>query len=57
MIVQVTTRPAPEQDIDALEQIHQDLLRQGFTDLEHFVDAGYITPESIDQAARTHGVY
>jgi hypothetical protein len=56
VIVQVTTRPAPEQDIDALEQIHQDLVRQGFTDLEHFVDTGYITPESIDQAARTHGV-
>ncbi|MER5600132.1 transposase [Streptomyces sp. NPDC002265] len=56
VIVQVTTRPAPEQDIDALEQIHQDLVRQGFTDLEHFVDAGYITPESIDRAARTHGV-
>lgn len=31
VIVQVTTRPAPEQDIDALEQIHRDLVRQGFT--------------------------
>ncbi|MFL1901241.1 hypothetical protein ACJWDR_19315 [Streptomyces tauricus] len=53
MIVQVTIRPAPEQDIDALEQIHQGLVREGFADLEHFVDAEYITPESIDQAART----
>ncbi|MER6695148.1 hypothetical protein [Streptomyces minutiscleroticus] len=56
VIVHVATRPAPEQDIDALEQIHQDLARQGFADLEHFVDAGYITPESIDLAARTHNV-
>ncbi|MFJ2008695.1 hypothetical protein [Streptomyces chartreusis] len=56
VIVQVTTRPAPEQDIDALEAIHQSLARQQFTDLEHFVDAGYVTPESIDQAARAHGI-
>ncbi|MFE1520925.1 transposase [[Kitasatospora] papulosa] len=56
VIVQVATRPAPEQDIDALLQIHQRLVRQGFADLEHFVDAGYITPESIDQAACLHNV-
>jgi transposase len=56
VIVQVMTRPAPEQDIDALEAIHQSLARQQFTDLEHFVDAGYVTPESIDQAARAHGI-
>ncbi|GGM24917.1 hypothetical protein GCM10010129_81760 [Streptomyces fumigatiscleroticus] len=54
--MQVTTRSAPEQDIDALEQAHRGLLRQGFADLEHFVDAGYITPESIDQAACLHDV-
>ncbi|MEU5190162.1 hypothetical protein AB0G83_23915 [Streptomyces klenkii] len=55
VIVQVLTQPAPEQDIDALDAIHQGLARQGFTGLEHFVDAEYVTPESIDQAARTHG--
>lgn len=55
VIVQVMTNPAPEQDIDALDVIHQGLARQGFTGLEHFVDAGYVTPESIHQAARTHG--
>lgn len=38
-----------------IDDIHQGLVRQGFTELEHFVDAGYVTPASIDQAARTHG--
>ncbi|MER6611325.1 transposase [Streptomyces sp. NPDC000927] len=56
VIVQVMTRPAPEQDIEVLEAIHQGLGQQQFTNLEHFVDAGYVTPESIDQAARTHGI-
>ncbi|MFJ9567970.1 IS1182 family transposase [Streptomyces fuscichromogenes] len=55
VIVQVITQPAPEQDISVLDDIHRGLAGQGFTDLEHFVDAGYITPESIDQAARGHG--
>ncbi|WP_406326603.1 transposase [Streptomyces sp. NBC_00203] len=55
VIVQVVTQPAPEQDIAVLDDIHQGLVRQGFTDLEHFVDGGYVTPESIDRSARTHG--
>ncbi|WAZ26963.1 transposase [Streptomyces cinnabarinus] len=55
VIVQVMTHPAPEQDIDALDAIHQALVRQGFIGLEHFVDAGYVTPESIHQAAHAHG--
>lgn len=55
VIVQAVTQPAPAQDIDALEAIHEGLARQGFTNLEHFVDAGYVTPESIDQAVRAHG--
>ncbi|MFI1035793.1 transposase [Streptomyces sp. NPDC020951] len=54
-IVQLITQAAPEQDIGVLDDIHQGLASQGFADLEHFVDAGYVTPESIDQAARAHG--
>jgi hypothetical protein len=53
VIVQVVTQPAPEQDIAVLDDIHQGLVRQGFNDLEHFVDGGYVTPESIDRSART----
>ncbi|MFE5537456.1 IS1182 family transposase [Streptomyces sp. NPDC056492] len=55
VIVHVTTRPAPEQDIDALDSIHQGLARQEFQNLEHFVDAGYVTPESIERSAQVHG--
>jgi hypothetical protein len=54
VIVQVVTQPAPEQDA-VLDDNHQGLVRQGFTDLEHFVDGGYVTAESIDRSARTHG--
>lgn len=50
VIVQVITRPAPQQDIDALDDIHQRLTRQGFQPLEHVVDGGYVTPDSIHQA-------
>lgn len=54
VIVQVMTHPAPEQDTDALDAIHQALVRQGCTGLEHFVDAGYVTPEP-SQAAHAQG--
>ncbi|WP_416983323.1 IS1182 family transposase [Streptomyces sp. T028] len=53
VIVQVVTRPAPQQDIDALDDIHRQLTRQGFQPLEHVVDGGYVTPDSIHQAALT----
>ncbi|MFI1653172.1 transposase [Streptomyces avidinii] len=52
VIVQVTTRPAPEQDIDALDRIHEGLTTQGFQPTEHVVDSGYISPDSIHHAAR-----
>ncbi|WP_329565045.1 IS1182 family transposase [Streptomyces sp. NBC_01361] len=52
VIVQVTTRPAPEQDIDALDRIHQGLTGQGFQPAEHVVDSGYISPDSIHHAAQ-----
>ncbi|MFE2972882.1 transposase [Streptomyces sp. NPDC059340] len=42
VIVQVVTRPAPQQDIDALDDIHHQLTRQGFQPLEHVVDGGYV---------------
>ncbi|MFF8844381.1 transposase [Streptomyces sp. NPDC015127] len=56
VIVQVTTRPAPEQDIDALDRIHQGLTRQGFQPAEHVVDSGYISPDSIHHAAEHWGI-
>ncbi|MGW6833863.1 transposase [Streptomyces sp. NPDC054949] len=56
VIVQVTTRPAPEQDIDAVDLIHQGLTAQGFQPTEHVVDSGYISPDSIHHAARQRGI-
>ncbi|MFD5703695.1 IS1182 family transposase [Streptomyces lasiicapitis] len=56
VIVQVVTRPAPEQDIDALDRIHQGLATQGFHLVEHVVDGGYSTPDSIHHAAEQWGI-
>jgi transposase len=51
IIVQVTTQPAPEQDIDALDTIHAALVHDGFRPHEHLVDSGYVTPDVIHHAA------
>ena len=58
VIVQVLTRPAPpqqqqQQDSDALDDIHHQLARQGFQPLEHVVDGGYVTPDTIHHVALT----
>jgi hypothetical protein len=53
VIVQVVTRSAPQQDVDVLDGIHQQLTRQGFQPIEHVVEGGYATPDSIHQAAMT----
>nr|WP_198037697.1 transposase [Streptacidiphilus jeojiense] len=52
VIVQVVTRPATEQDIDALDLIHAGLTGQGFRPVEHVVDRGYTSPDSIHHAAQ-----
>ncbi|MER5728410.1 hypothetical protein ABT084_08700 [Streptomyces sp. NPDC002138] len=50
MIVQVTTRPAPEQDIDALDRIHLRLHAQGFqqhmSSADRFYGAYQPTPDA-----------
>lgn len=46
MIVQVVTRPAPEQDIDALDLIRKGLAQQDILPHEHVVDGGYSSPDS-----------
>ncbi|MEU0929013.1 IS1182 family transposase [Streptomyces malaysiensis] len=56
VIVQVVTRPAPEQDIDALDRIHQGLTEQGFQPTEHVLDGGYITPDSIHRTEQRWGI-
>ncbi|MBG0822845.1 IS1182 family transposase [Planomonospora sp. ID91781] len=56
VIVHVATRPAPEQDIDALDAIHAALSAQGLTPAEHVVDTGYITPDVIHHAAVRWGI-
>ncbi|WP_275562739.1 hypothetical protein [Streptomyces sp. 5-6(2022)] len=56
VIVQVTTQPAPEQDIDALDTIHAALVHDGFHPHEHLVDSGYVTPDVIHHAAQHWGI-
>ncbi|MDT0449228.1 hypothetical protein [Streptomyces hesseae] len=50
IIVHVATRPAPEQDIDALDQIHEGIVGQGFHPSERLVDSGYVSPDVIHYA-------
>lgn len=56
VIVHVETRPAPEQDIDGLDRIHQGLASEGFRSLEHVVDGGYTNPDSTHHAAQRWGI-
>lgn len=56
VIVHVVTTPAPEQDIDAVDRIHNGLGAVGLRPFEHFVDAGYTTPAAIHAAAEMHGI-
>jgi len=52
VIVQVVTRPATEQDIDALDRIHHGITAQDLQPSEHLVDGGYTSPDSIHHAAQ-----
>ncbi|MEU3756596.1 transposase [Streptomyces olivoreticuli] len=54
VIVHVATQEAPEQDISMLEPIHQALARRHLLPSEHLLDAGYVSPEAILQAATAH---
>ena len=55
-LVQMATAPAPEQDIDAVERIHQGLTSAGPRPVEHYVDAGYVTPAVIAKSANRFGI-
>ncbi|QXJ25972.1 transposase [Actinomadura graeca] len=56
VIVHVVTRLAPEQDIDALEAIHQGLAARDLAPCEHLVDGGYVTPDAMHHAATRWGI-
>lgn len=56
VIVYAVTRPAPEQDIDALNAVHAALIAQGLTPTGHVVDTGCITPDVIHHAAVRWGI-
>ncbi|WP_425834086.1 transposase [Streptomyces fractus] len=56
VIVHVTTQTAPEQDISTLDSIHRALAERDLLPNEHLVDAGYVSPASILQAAAGYGV-
>ena len=54
VIVQVVTRPATEQDIDALDRIHQGIAAQDLRPTEHLVDGGIHQPgRGTTQTAHT----
>lgn len=52
VIVHVLTRPAPVQDIDAVDDIHAGLAASGLKPVEHLVDSGYVTPDVIHHTAQ-----
>ncbi|ACZ86453.1 IS1182 family transposase [Streptosporangium roseum] len=56
VIVHVLTRPAPVQDIDAVDDIHAGLAASGLTPAEHLLDSGYVTPDVIHHTAQQWGV-
>ncbi|TWP44020.1 IS1182 family transposase [Lentzea tibetensis] len=56
LIVHVVTTPAPEQDIGVVGGIHAALAEQQLAPVEHLVDSGYVTPETVHHAAVDHGI-
>ncbi|MFJ3794376.1 transposase [Kitasatospora sp. NPDC090091] len=52
----MATTPAPEQDIDTLEQIHADLAARDLAPAEHLVDGGYTSPATIHRARNEYGI-
>ncbi len=56
LITQVTTTPATESDMRALEKVHGTLAQKGLLPDEHLVDAGYVDAESLLSAQRDFGV-
>ena len=55
-IVHLLTTPAPEQDIGVVGGIHAALAEQQLAPAEHFVDSGYVTPETVHHAAADHAI-
>jgi transposase len=56
VIVNVVTTPAPEQDVGVVEDIHAALAGRGIAPSEHFLDSGYVTPETVDRASKAYGI-
>ncbi|WP_329018068.1 IS1182 family transposase [Micromonospora rifamycinica] len=56
IIVHVVTTPAPHQDIGVVDAIHSALVGQRMAPAEHFLDSGYVTPETVHQASTAHGI-
>lgn len=56
LITHVETRPAPEQDINALPAIHAALERQDLLPAQHLVDTAYLSAEVLQQTQADYGV-
>lgn len=52
----VVTTPAPEQDVDVVDAIHTALAEQRITPAEHYLDSGYVIPETIHRASTAHAI-
>ncbi len=56
LITHVETTPATQQDIDALDTIHQDLDYQDLLPGQHFVDTGYVSAAQLANSHQDYGV-
>ncbi|WP_267145298.1 IS1182 family transposase [Plantactinospora alkalitolerans] len=56
LIVHVVTTPAPEQDVNVVEAIHTALAEQRITPADHYLDSGYVTPETIHRASTAYAI-
>jgi transposase len=52
VIVQVQTTPAPINDVEQLQPIQQQVLKQGLRPREHLVDGGYLNSEQMLASAQ-----
>ncbi|GHO49262.1 IS1182 family transposase [Ktedonospora formicarum] len=56
LITHVETTPAPKQDMEMTDDIHQGLARKHLLPREHFMDTGYVDGEHLVNSQNRYGV-
>jgi transposase len=56
LIVNVETTPAPKQDMEMTDVIHQDLENKQLLPSEHFMDTGYVDGEHLVTSEKRYGI-